>query len=87
MKYILTDGQGSKSALPKPAAPKKGKKKDAEPVAAINLDDFLGVGVTVTGQGTMTEKNGKKVVSLNKITGVQKGGSVTEVDVFPKDGE
>ncbi len=84
VKYVLTDGEGNKSRLPKP---KKGKGEDGAAAKAINLDDYLDVGVTVTGQGMTMERKGKKVVRFKNITSVTKGGGVADIEVFPKDGE
>ena len=61
--YELTTADGAKIKLPAIKA-----KKDEAP--AINLDDHLDTDVTIVGQGTTSERKGKKQISLRTITSI-----------------
>lgn len=78
VQYVITDGEGNKISLPKL---KKSKKKGDE--AAFNIEDYLDAGVKVIGKGIKVEKKGKTIVMLKQVTRIEKGGGVTDVEVFP----
>lgn len=64
--FTLTTDDGTVVKLPKPAKPAKG----AAP--ALNLADYVGAKVKVTGMGYEKEAKGKKVIGLQKITNIEK---------------
>jgi len=68
--YLLVDGE-TKIRLPQAKA-KKGKGE--EQPAAYNLDDYVGMKVTIVGEGREQERKGKKSVTLVKITSIAKDG-------------
>ena len=65
--YTLTDAAGTVLPLPTPHAP-KGKGVTAVPV--INLNDYVGKTVTVSGQGVAKERKGVKKIFIRNITNV-----------------
>jgi len=64
--YVLTTADGAKVSLKTPKA-----KKGAE-APAINLEDYVDADVTLVGQGSQSEKKGKKQISLKTITSITK---------------
>ena len=66
--FTLTDATGTVIPLPTPRAPKE---KGVMAVPVINLKDYVGKTVTVSGQGTEKEKKGVKKVHIRNITKVE----------------
>lgn len=68
--YELTDASGTKIVLP-PVKAKKG-----EPAPAINLADFVGQSVVVSGKGLEKEgKGGKKQCIIKEIISIEKAAA------------
>lgn len=65
--YTLEDTDGNKIKLPAPKAD-----------TGICLDDYLGMPVKVTGQGSESMKGDKKSVKIRKVTAVEKIGGGAE---------
>jgi hypothetical protein len=70
--YQLREQSGLKIRLPK--------------AKGIDLDRFIGKEVTVTGKGTETERKGKKVVTLKKITEVRPVAGIEEAPMGDDEG-
>jgi hypothetical protein len=73
--YVLVDEQGGKVMLP--SGHKRHGKEKAEGVAmetAIDLEQYVGQTVTVTGKGFRTEREGKEVTRLVRITKIEAAG-------------
>jgi hypothetical protein len=68
VRYMLTDAQGQKAVLP---GPKKAKEGEAAAPAVVNLEEYVGKDVTVTGKGFKTEKIGVTSVRIVEIIKVE----------------
>ena len=63
--YVVTDAQGAVTRVGGHSHAKEG----AAP--AVNLEEYVGKDVTVTGKGYSTEREGKKVSAIVEITKVE----------------
>ena len=67
--FVLTDASGAKIVLHSGTHGKAGEA--AAPVPAVNLDEYVGKNVTVTGKGFEREHDGKKMTMMVKIEKVE----------------